>query len=112
MAKQLEAQFKKRFIDRFKNRMDELEIPLEVEQQKSNRRSWLDTIFLGPCVWAMLEFKKDEDANHQPNQDYYVDKLNRMCYAAFVSPENEEMVFNEMEELFKLGRNACVLKSE
>ena len=51
--------------------------------------------------WAMLETKKSEDAPHRPNQDYYVSLFNSMSYAAFIFPENKEVILNEMEQAFK-----------
>lgn len=50
--------------------------------------------------WAMLECKRSEKESHQPNQDYYIRKLNEMSYATFVYPENLDRVFGELDELF------------
>lgn len=52
--------------------------------------------------WACLEAKIDPDASHQPNQDYYVDVMNKMSFASFIYPENEEEVLNAMEQSFKI----------
>lgn len=95
-----EAIFKKQFINDFKGEMQQLGIDCEVYQNKSQRRSTLDTIFLGPGCWAMLEFKEDEKSPHQPNQDYYVEKLNNMCYATFVYPQNANKVMEDLIGLF------------
>lgn len=46
--------------------------------------------------WAMLEVKASERARHQPNQDYYVDLLNRMSFAAFIDPSNETEILDEL----------------
>ena len=49
---------------------------------------------------AMLEVKKNKTAKRQPNQEYYVYKLNDMSYATFVYPENKNDVMNELEKRF------------
>lgn len=51
--------------------------------------------------WGMLECKNDPEAPHQPNQDYWVDRLNDMSFAAFINPINREEVLNDMERSFK-----------
>ena len=58
-------------------------------------------VLYGP-YWAMLEVKKETHAHHQPNQDYYVKKLNEMSFSSFIYPENEEVVLDGMERAFRL----------
>ena len=50
--------------------------------------------------WAMLEVKKGANAKHQPNQDYYVNKMKEMSYSSFVYPENKDTVMAELKEHF------------
>ena len=50
--------------------------------------------------WATLEVKKSANARHQPNQDYYVEKMNNMSFSAFIYPENEGEVLNALQNTF------------
>lgn len=60
------------------------------------------TIFYG-SHWATLEVKRDQNAQHQPNQDYYVETMKHMSYSAFIFPENKEEVLNELARSFENG---------
>lgn len=63
-----------------------------------------DLLILYKDRWAALEGKKDEDAPHRPNQDYYVDIMNSMSFAAFIYPENKEEILNELQKTFRTRR--------
>jgi hypothetical protein len=47
--------------------------------------------------WGALEVKTSIDAPTQPNQPYWVDKLNKMSYASFICPETEAGVLHELQ---------------
>ena len=47
--------------------------------------------------YAFLEVKASENAPAQPNQEYYVELLDRMSFAAFVYPSNEQEVLRALE---------------
>lgn len=60
-----------------------------------------DLLVLYDNTWAALEGKRNRNASHRPNQDYYVNLMNRMSFASFIFPENKEEVLDAMEQAFK-----------
>lgn len=56
-----------------------------------------DLLVMNGEKWGALEVKVSEHAKHQPNQDYYVEKMNGMSFAAFIYPENERQVLDELQ---------------
>ena len=60
-----------------------------------------DLLVLYKDKWASIEVKKSANAKHQPNQDYYVNKMKDMSYSSFISPENKNTVLNELKNLFE-----------
>lgn len=63
-----------------------------------------DLTILFEDKWAVLEVKASEDAPEQPNQEYYINALNAKSYAAFIYPENEEVVLDEIQQTFQSRR--------
>ena len=59
-----------------------------------------DLLILFRDKWAALEVKKNIRARHQPNQDFYISKMNNMSFAAFIAPENYEEVLDDLQHTF------------
>lgn len=71
-----------------------------------------DLMILYGSKWATLECKRSKDAKHQPNQDYWVEKLNGMSFSRFIYPENKEEVLSELQRAFEDPRTTCVSRSK
>ena len=97
MAK-LESKFQKEFIDRIKDRYPG---SIALKNDSSYIQGIPDWTILCGDKWAVLEMKKERGAQKQPNQEYYVDKLNQMSFSRFVFPENADEVIEDLDMLFK-----------
>lgn len=71
----------------------------------------LDLTLLWGWFWAMLEVKASANASERPNQRYFVEQLDDMSFAAFISPDNEEEVLIALQEAFASRGAACVSQS-
>lgn len=67
-----------------------------------------DLLILYKKKWATLECKKFAKAKKRPNQEYYVDLMNKMSFSRFISPENKEEVLNALQQAFKPGRSTRI----
>lgn len=59
-----------------------------------------DLLVLYKNKWASLEVKKSAQAVKQPNQEYYVDLMNKMSFSRFINPQNKEEVLRELQKSF------------
>lgn len=59
-----------------------------------------DLLVLYQDKWASLECKKSAEAERQPNQEYYVGKMDDMSFSHFIYPENRDEVLEELHEFF------------
>lgn len=93
----LESKFQSKLIRRIK---EEFPGCIVLKNDPTYLQGIPDLTIFYEDTWAALEVKKSAKANHQPNQDYYVDKMSQMSYAAFIFPENEEEVMAELQNHF------------
>jgi len=59
-----------------------------------------DLLILYNKKWATLENKRNAKASKQPNQEYYVNKMDDMSFSRFIYPENKEQTLKELIEFF------------
>lgn len=93
----LESKFQKDLTDQIK---EEFPGCLVMKNDSGYIQGIPDWTILYKDKWAVLEAKRNKDADKQPNQPYYVDKLNNMSFSRFVYPENKEEVMNELHAFF------------
>lgn len=59
-----------------------------------------DLLVLHNNKWATLENKRTKNSKRQPNQEYYVTKMNEMSFSRFIYPENKDLVIDELKRYF------------
>lgn len=70
-----------------------------------------DLIILWGNCWASLEVKASREFVSQPNQYFFIERLDDMSFAAYIYPENEEEVLHALQQAFSTSRRACVSES-
>lgn len=93
----LERDYQKKLVQKLKKTFPESYV---IKNDAQLKQGIPDLLVLYNNKWAALEVKQSEKASHRPNQDYHVDNMNSMSYAAFIYPENEEKIFSELKEVF------------
>ena len=60
-----------------------------------------DLLVLYKDKWATLECKRGTRSKKQPNQDYYVDLMNKMSFSRFINKDNKEEVLRDLQQAFQ-----------
>ena len=63
-----------------------------------------DLVVLWEDRWAALECKQSIESMLQPNQAYYVLKMDDMSFATVIAPENKEEVLDALQSAFRAAR--------
>lgn len=95
--KKLERDFQAGFIKELKSTFDGCVI---LKNDSSYLQGVPDLLVLHKDKWCTLEVKKSANSHKQPNQEYYVDKMNDMSFSRFVYPENKDEVLDELKHYF------------
>lgn len=95
--KEIESKFQKDLMDEIRERYPGCMI---MKNDSGYIQGIPDWTILYKKRWATIEAKAEKDAAHQPNQDYYVDTMNKMSYSTFAYPENREEVLNQLSKVF------------
>lgn len=103
----LESEFQRKLIEDLQTMFPEALI-----YKNETKQGFPDLTVLYKERWALLECKREENASHRPNQDYYVNLANQMSFSRFVYPENKQEVLNELQQAFRTERQACDSESE
>lgn len=103
----LENRYQAGLIKRIKIRFPDC---IVLKNDSSYMQGIPDLILLWEDRWATLEVKADEDSPEQPNQQWYVRRMDEMSFSAFIHPGNEEEVLDAIQHTFTARRKARVSK--
>ena len=96
--KEKENQFQARLIKDIKHRFPGCII---LKNDPEYIQGFPDLTILYGTHWAVLECKASSNSSHQPNQDYYISKVDEMLFGRFISPENKKEVLDELQSAFR-----------
>ena len=89
-----EAEYQADLIKRIKKRLPGC---LVLKNDPNYIQGIPDLIVLNGPRWGALEVKRSSKAARRPNQEWYVRVMSAMSYAAFISPDTEEEVLDDLQ---------------
>lgn len=93
-ASMTERQYQSRLVKKLENMFPGCVL---LKNDPNYRQGIPDWILIFGKHWAALDVKASATSAKQPNQDYYVEELGKMSFAAFIYPENEEEVLDALQ---------------
>ena len=93
MSNKLESKFQAELIRGIRDALPEA---IVMKLDSIYKQGVPDLLILHDNKWATLECKRSMKASHQPNQDWYVAKMDTMSFSRFICPENKETIMKEL----------------
>ena len=93
----LENKFQAKLVQELKQMFDGC---IVTKLDSSHIQGIPDLLILYKDKWACLEVKRTANAKRQPNQEYYVGRMNEMSFSRFIYPENKNEVLSELQKFF------------
>lgn len=86
----------------------EQELPgcIILKNDAKKQQGILDRVVFYEDRYAFLEFKRASKSERQPNQEYFVERLDKMSFAAFIEPGNKEEVLDGLFSTLRAGKPA------
>lgn len=75
-----------------------------IKNDPNYQQGFPDLTVLHGRHWAVLEVKRSLDEEFEPNQEWFIDKLNKMSFSSMICPENKEDVLNALQLAFRTRR--------
>jgi len=94
----LEKDFQKALIKELKEKFDGC---IVMKNDSNYIQGIPDILVLYKNKWAALECKENKKAKKRANQEYYIQRMNKMSFSSFIYPENKEEVLNELQRSFR-----------
>ena len=94
----LESQFQSKLIKELKKLVPGC---IVIKSDSGYLQGIPDLLILFNDKWAALECKQHAGAKKQPNQEYYVGKMDEMSFSRFICPENKEEVLHDLQQSFQ-----------
>lgn len=86
-----------------------------IKNDTDYQQGFPDWTLLYHFTWAVLEIKKRKPrpgtSDFEPNQEWFLEELNHLCFAACVYPENEEEIIDALKSTFSAKRPTRVSRS-
>jgi len=97
----LEAEFQAKLVKEFEELLPECMVLVKPGYYI---QGFPDLMILYKNQWVALEVKRSASAPYEVNQEWYLNELNQMGYAATIYPENCKEIIDEVLQSFGISR--------
>lgn len=108
----LERVYQPKFIKRLRREFPGIVI---IKNDTDYQQGFPDWTLLYHQCWAVLEIKRKRPrpgtSDFEPNQEWFIEELDKLCFSACVYPENEEEIIDALKSIFSSRRSSRLSRS-